>query len=118
LSLAIRTKPPLALEDADAAETIPDSRIDPETAVRIAQLNAILNASLHQLPPEEAAIIRLKYVEGLTNAAIERALGVKGITLTRMQDILVRLRATLERAGIGAPDVALAPGISLDGGGS
>ena len=61
---------------------------------------------------EDAAIVRLKYVEGLTNADIERAIGTKGVTTGRLQNILGRLRSALQSAGIDARDIAMVRGES------
>jgi len=110
LSLAVRSKAPLALEDTDAAERVADPAVDPETAVHIAQVNERFELALRRLPSEDAAIVRLKYVEGLTNGAIERALGVSGLTSTRMTSILAGLRAALTDLGVDARDAALAGG--------
>ena len=107
LSLAARAARP---EPLDEAATIPDTRLDPEAESRIAQLNTILEASIRQLTSEDAAIVRLKFVEGLTNPTIERALGIRGLTAARLQEILTRLRAAIESRGVAAHDVAVAQG--------
>jgi DNA-directed RNA polymerase specialized sigma24 family protein len=112
MSLALRSKAPVALDETDAAESIADPHSDPETDARIAQANERYEAALRQLSPEEAAIVRLKYVEGLTNADIERAIGVSGVTTARMASILSRLRAALEQLGIDAREFALTRGSS------
>lgn len=106
LALALRSRPPLTLEEADAAERVADSRMDPETAARLAQVNARFETALGRLPAEDAAIVRLKYVEGLTNADIERAIGASGVTASRLQDILARLRSALVGLGVDARDIA------------
>src|ERR671937_203885 len=82
-----------AIDDTDAPDRVRDPRADPETSLQAAQLNERFEAAVRRLPPEDAAIVRLKYVEGLTNATIERALGITGLGTRRLQEILARLRA-------------------------
>jgi DNA-directed RNA polymerase specialized sigma24 family protein len=110
LSMAIRSKPPLALEETDAAERVADPQADPEMSARVAELNERFETALSRLPAEDAAIVRLKYVEGLTNAAIEHALGASGVTTSRLHDILGRLRSALVGLGVDARDIALVRG--------
>jgi RNA polymerase sigma factor (sigma-70 family) len=106
MAAAVRSKPPIALDDIEAA----DPRAGPETAVHIAQLNERFETALRRLPAEDAAIVRLKYVEGLTNADIERAIGISGVTASRLQNILTRLRSALANLGVDARDIALVRG--------
>jgi DNA-directed RNA polymerase specialized sigma24 family protein len=73
-------------------------------------LNATFETALSRLPAEDAAIVRLKYVEGLSNADIERAVGATGVTTSRLQDILRRLRSALVSLGVDARDIALVRG--------
>jgi DNA-directed RNA polymerase specialized sigma24 family protein len=87
MSLALRSKPPLSIDETDAAERIADPAANPES-------NARLESALRALPPEDATIVRLKYVEGLTNADIERSIGIS-VTPARTSAILSRLRSML-----------------------
>ena len=112
LSLAVRSKQPLPLEETDAAERIADTGLNPEMSAHVAQLNSNFESALRSLPAEDAAIVRLKYVEGLTNADIERAIGTKGVTTGRLQNILTRLRSALQSVGIDARDIAMVRGES------
>jgi DNA-directed RNA polymerase specialized sigma24 family protein len=109
LALAVRSKPAIALDETDAADHIADPRMDPETAARTAQVTERFEAAIRSLPAEDAAIVRLKYVEGLSNAGIEKAIGVS-VTASRMHDILTRLRSTLRTLGIDEGDAALLGG--------
>ncbi len=95
LALAARSRTPVAIHDSPEAERIPDSRGDPEAALRIQQTEEILESALGRLAPIDAAIIRLKYLEGLTPSDIQHALGLTGLSSRRMDDILARLRAAL-----------------------
>ncbi len=92
VSLTFRSKPPVPLEESDAAETVADPGVDPETALRASQLSVRFENALGRLPAADAAIVRLKYGEGLTNADIELATGLTGVTAGRLQNILGRLR--------------------------
>jgi DNA-directed RNA polymerase specialized sigma24 family protein len=111
-----RSKAPVAIDETDAADRVADNRIDPETSARIAQLNQRFESALRRLPAEEAAIVRLKYVEALPSSDVQRALGLARLTAERLTEILGRLRGALESEGIDGRDVALAGGISIDGG--
>lgn len=87
MSLAFRSKGPVPIDDTDAAERVADPTAGPES-------NARFESVLRALPAEDAVIVRLKYVEGLTNAEIERALGI-AVTPSRTSSILGRLRSML-----------------------
>jgi DNA-directed RNA polymerase specialized sigma24 family protein len=114
LALAVRSKAPAALDDTDAAERAEDPHVDAETSLQVAQLNDRFEAALRRLSPEDAAIVRLKYVEGLTTRRIEQALGVTGLTTRRLQEVLDRLRSILAELGVDARDMAFAPRLSFD----
>jgi len=94
MSLALRSKPPLPIDDTDAAERVADPAMDPERAASAAESTSQLESALRALPAEDAAIVRLKYIEGLTNSDIERAIGITP-TPARTTSILGRLRAAL-----------------------
>lgn len=115
LALAARSRAPIPLDDTNAADRLPAPLGDPESVRRIGQLNSGLERALAQLPAEDAAIVRLKFVEGLSNSDVERALGIAGLTVKRLQHILSALRASLEAAGITPGDAAFARHLSLDG---
>jgi DNA-directed RNA polymerase specialized sigma24 family protein len=94
MSLALRSKAPVPIDDTDAAERVADPAMDPERAASAAESASQLEAALRALPAEDAAIVRLKYIEGLTNADIERAIGAP-VTTARTTSILGRLRLAL-----------------------
>jgi DNA-directed RNA polymerase specialized sigma24 family protein len=114
LALAARSRTPVSLDETDAPYHVPDQAADPETAARIAQANAGLEAALRRLPAEDAAIVRLKYVEGLSNQAVEHALGITGLTVGRLQQILAGLRTLLLESGISGQDTAFGPHLSIE----
>lgn len=94
LAMAARGSTPAPLEDA-VAERVPDPSPAPDAAFQARARHAALDTALAQLPAEDAAIVRLKYVEGLSTADVERALGIRGVTRTRLDGILAALRQTL-----------------------
>jgi DNA-directed RNA polymerase specialized sigma24 family protein len=97
LAMAARSKTPAPLEDA-IVEGLPDGAPGPEVALRERELRGALEAALARLPAEDAAIVRLKYEEGLSAGEIEHALGIRGITRARVDGILAALRAALAHA--------------------
>jgi DNA-directed RNA polymerase specialized sigma24 family protein len=105
LSMMARSRPALSLEgDADTMpfpEPIADAP-DPEAAMRARELEDRLNRALAALPPEDAAIVSLKYIEGLSRPQIQRLLRLPELTEHRVRTIVAALRsrlgATEERA--------------------
>ena len=108
LAMAVRSKAPVALDDTDIAERAVDAHGDPERDLRVAELNARLDLALARLPVEEAAIVRLKYIEGLSTAAVASAIGIDSLSTSRLQGIVARLRTALEALGVDAVDAHLA----------
>lgn len=97
LAMAVRSRAPASLE-AQLEEGSLEPRApgaDPETALRVREVTAALNAALASLAPEDAAIVRLKYVQGLTHHDIERALHLDRLTDARVKRIVAQLRARL-----------------------
>jgi DNA-directed RNA polymerase specialized sigma24 family protein len=68
---------------------------DPETVLRTREIEERLNRALAALPPEDAAIVSLKYVEGLTRTQIQRLLRLPDLTEHRVRTIVAALRARL-----------------------
>jgi DNA-directed RNA polymerase specialized sigma24 family protein len=115
VSLGVRARAPEALETADglAIHEPPDTRDDPERALRRKEAERTFGEALGRLTPEEAAIVRLKFVQGLTHREIQRALHLDRLSDDRVKGILARLRALLTRTGAADPSV---PGLAfLDG---
>lgn len=66
-----------------------------------------LERALEALPDQDQVIVRMHYWEGLTLAAIARALGIEQKPLyRRMEANLRRLRASLEEQGVEREDVS------------
>jgi len=108
LSLAARARRPASLEpDADGELAIDplSADPDPEAALQQRELERQLADSLAALPPEDAAIVSLKYVEGLTRPQIQRLLRLPDLTEHRIRAIVGRLRDLLRAsAGPGVAD--------------
>lgn len=102
LSLVTRSKAPVPIDATNVAERVADPNRDPESAMRAAQFAQGLEAALRAIPATDAAIVRMKYVEGLTTADVRRALGLPALTSARVQQALERLRTALRMRGVEA----------------
>jgi DNA-directed RNA polymerase specialized sigma24 family protein len=99
LSLIARSRAPVPLDAGDEAtsaapEPVSDTP-DPEAALRIREREARLAAALAALPAEDAAIVSLKYVEGLTRPQIQRLLQLPDLSEHRVRTIVAALRGRL-----------------------
>jgi RNA polymerase sigma factor (sigma-70 family) len=97
LSLVARARP-ASLDDPDGVSAVDEpiaTTPDPESAMRARELEGRLNRALATLPPEDAAIVTLKYVEGLTRTQIQRLLRLPDLTEHRVRAIVATLRARL-----------------------
>jgi DNA-directed RNA polymerase specialized sigma24 family protein len=108
LATLARSQPPVSL-DADAE--VPQLRLvdpapDPEAALGRRQSENALALALQALPPEDAAIVRLMFVNGWSRDAVKRALHLAELPRERIAGILRRLRDRLADgdAGIGAAE--------------
>ena len=71
------------------------------------KLGSVLQSALADLSLEDRAIVKMHFQEGLTLAAVARALGLEQKLLyRRVQVLLESLRGRVEAAGIHRPDVA------------
>lgn len=108
LAMMARAEDAVSLDDESAppvAEPI-DAAGDPERQLRSRQTSEALDRALAQLPPEEALIVSLLYVEGLSRRDVERGLHIPPLTAERTRRILDRLRQLLAGRGIeGVGDV-------------
>jgi DNA-directed RNA polymerase specialized sigma24 family protein len=115
LSLVARARP-ASLDDANDGSPVIEPTADtpdPEAALRARELEDRLNRALAALPPEDAAIVSLKYVEGLTRAQIQRLLRLPDLTEHRVRTIVARLRERLRveppRSEAASPAIGVAP---------
>jgi DNA-directed RNA polymerase specialized sigma24 family protein len=104
LSLVARARTAVSLEGDDdtplvdpAAETL-----DPEGLLRARERDAQLTRALASLPAEDAVIVRLKFVEGLTRRQIQEFLRLPELTEHRVRTIVATLRETLAALECGA----------------
>jgi RNA polymerase sigma factor (sigma-70 family) len=98
LSMVARSRAPLSLDgaaDTMVVEPVSDAP-DPEAALRARELEDRLNRALAALPPEDAAIVSLKYIEGLTRTQIQRLLRLPDLTEHRVRTIVATLRSLLD----------------------
>lgn len=98
LALMARSHAPVSLDVADDDGTVVEPAADapdPELALRIQETDARLHAALAALPAEDAAIVSLKYGEGLTRAQIQRMLALPELSEHRVRTIVAGLRTRL-----------------------
>lgn len=79
----------------------PDSRAADDTpaddAMAAGQIQMRVRAVLNQLPPEQAAVVRLAFIDGLSHAQIAEATGAPlGTVKTRMNLAYQKMRAALQ----------------------
>jgi RNA polymerase sigma factor (sigma-70 family) len=98
LSTATRAATPASLEAEYEEGRIdpedPAARVDSEIERR--ELAGALEAALQELPAEDAAIVRLHYLEGLPVGEVRRALHLSELSQTRVSTILAQLRTRLD----------------------
>jgi len=79
----------------------PDNRAADDTpaddAMAAGQIQMRVRAVLNQLPPEQAAVVRLAFIDGLSHAQIAEATGAPlGTVKTRMNLAYQKMRAALQ----------------------
>jgi DNA-directed RNA polymerase specialized sigma24 family protein len=96
-SAAVRARAPLSLDAAvdDGALDVADGRAGPEDRIVERQTAKAFDEALASLAEEDAAIVRLRYVEALSLAEIRRALHLPRLTNERVRGILDALRQRL-----------------------
>ena len=106
LALCGRTAAPASIEQGAARSVTAPPAVDPARRTHIAEMNARLDAALQTLSAEDAAIVRLKFGEGLSDRDVAHAIGIEALTAARTTDILVRLRRALSAAGVRGADLS------------
>ena len=111
LAAVARTRRVASLDTDD----VPPSRVqeagdDPEQALTVRQLDDLFGSALASLPAEDAAILRLTFVQGRTRDEIRRALHLDQLSRDRLAAILDRLRSILSARQVGASEAAT-PGL-------
>ena len=120
VAMTARSATPASLDAPtdDEEQTIdaPDPHADVESQARVQEIDALMERALSALPPREAVIVRLKFVEGFTLKQIRAAVDAPGLSEQDVHGIVERLKQRLAAAGLAAPDIT-APGLAfLEGG--
>jgi RNA polymerase sigma factor (sigma-70 family) len=96
LATAARVAKPVSLDAAgdetDRPYEVADPTATPEELVQERELDRLINRALAALPPGEAAILRLKYMEGLSLGQIRQALHLDQLTEQHVQDLFQRFK--------------------------
>jgi RNA polymerase sigma factor (sigma-70 family) len=117
LSLAARTMPPSSLDDLTAEPAVDVPAVDPEERLSTRELNARFASALAALPAEDAAIVRLTFVQGWSRMRVQRALHLERLGPERITSIIETLRGLLAERGLGSAEAGT-PGLSFLEGGS
>jgi RNA polymerase sigma factor (sigma-70 family) len=100
LAMTARTAAPVSLDaptdDEDHAIDPVDPAADVERAAVVKEQEDVISRALRALPAEDAAIVRLKYEEGLSLKQIREALHLDALGEPRVRAILDRLKPLLE----------------------
>jgi len=93
------------LEHSAAPERADDAVDRDEAEAHRARMAAALRRVVDELPPEDAVIVRMRFLEGLSVAQIARVRGVEQKPLyRRLERALLQMRGALEAAGISRQD--------------
>lgn len=96
ISMTVRSRPMASVdEELAAGAEVRDEAAGPEARAAAREAHVRLEAALAALPPEDAAIVRLKYLQGLSLEQIRRALHLDRLGDDRLAGIMRRLRARL-----------------------
>jgi DNA-directed RNA polymerase specialized sigma24 family protein len=116
LSSAMRAHAAVSLDaDQEGGVIDPvDDRPGPEQVLARREANEAFDRALAALPPEDAAIVRLRYVQALSLSDVRRALHLPDLNERRIRGILDRLRELLIPA-FGVRPGGLRPGARGDG---
>lgn len=116
LALVARTRRATSLDSGELPGALMAADGDPEHALSIRELDALLGEALAALPAEDAAIVRLTFVQGWSREEVRRALHLPRLPSERLAGIIERLRGWLSARRLG-PGLAATPGLSfLEGG--
>lgn len=104
LAMSARAAKPVSLDapsdEMDGPIDFVDPGANPEQQAQAGELTGIIDHALAAMPPVEAAILRLKYMEGLTLQQIRKAVHLDQLTEARVGEMLHRFQVLL--AGLGA----------------
>ena len=108
LALTVRKTAPVSLDSVrdedDQPYDVADPNVDTEGRVQARQVDQLLEHAMGELPPEDAAIVRLKYAEGMSLKQIRDMLHLGELTEQRVRGILETLRTRLAERQLRSPD--------------
>jgi DNA-directed RNA polymerase specialized sigma24 family protein len=110
LALVARTRPAASLDGAESPARSLAAADDPERELGVRELDALFAAALAELPAEDAAIVRLTFVQGWSRERVRRGLHLERLTGERLAGILARLKELLTARRVG-PREAATPGL-------
>lgn len=109
MSSVMRARRAASLDSDDVP--VPESpEARPDERLRSREIDAELSRALRQIPAEDAAILRLLFVQGWSRQDVVRALGLDDLSAARVKGILTAVRSALVPSGLAAGDAA-APGL-------
>ena len=92
------------LDRDEAAETFAETLGDDDPGFEIAEHGATIAGLMHVLPPRERHVLRLRFVEDLTQSEIGERIGVSQMHVSRLiRQALGRLRTAAQSEGEAAP---------------
>jgi DNA-directed RNA polymerase specialized sigma24 family protein len=118
VSMAARSRPAVSLEaELDRGAWQPVAPASSGTAADEPATDVALEAALAALPAEEAAIVRLHFLEGLSLSDVRRALHLPSLSRRRVAAVLSALRRRLSPEAPPVPAGARPAGTASDVGG-
>ena len=114
LALVARTRTPVSLDDEDERPRLAlvDRQPHPEAALRVREIDEAFAGAMAELPAEDRAIVKLKFVQGWAGSEIQRALHLDALPPERIGSIVAMLRERLAARGIGHAEAAT-PGLKF-----
>jgi DNA-directed RNA polymerase specialized sigma24 family protein len=106
LALVARNRPAVSLDEADAPLGLAAPEDDPEQALSVREIDALFASALAELPPEDAAIVRLTFVQGWSREQVRRGLHLERLTGERIASILAKLKDLFTSRSVGPREAA------------
>jgi RNA polymerase sigma factor (sigma-70 family) len=101
MAMGARRRHAISLDvSPEITEAIRDASPDAEAALAVRDEQRRLDAALGRLAPEDAAVVRLKFIHGLSTRGVRDALHLPALPETRITSILQRLRELMTTASV------------------